>query len=387
VRIILHVDMDAFYASIEQRDRPELRGKPVIVGGSEERGVVATCSYEARPDGVHSAQPMAEALRKCPDAIVVPVRMSHYSEISSTVMEILRDFSPRVETLSLDEAFLDMTGAERLFGSPREMAAKIRSAIEEETNLTASIGIAKNKFLAKLASDLNKPDGVARIPPGEEAETIAPMDLEAIWGVGPKAADRLRKIGLETVGDVAAANSSWLTEEFGDFAEHIQALARGVDPRPVVPESDRKSVGSERTHSENLTGRASVERALRARCEEIARHLRDDDFKAEGVRVKVRYDDTWELKTRQTSLPVACDDSRTLFETARTRLELLDLQRPIRLVGATTYALVEEGEAVQGDLFAGESAEETSRLEHTMDNIRERFGSKIARANAIVEGD
>lgn len=385
MRIILHVDMDAFYASIEQRDRPELRGEPVIVGGSEKRGVVATCSYEARPYGVHSAQPMTEALRRCPDAIVVSTRMSHYSETSARIMDLLRDFSPKVEKLSLDEAFLDMTGAERLFGPPREMAAKIREAIAEETDLTASIGIAENKFLAKLASDLNKPDGVAHIPPGEGAETIAPMGLEAIWGVGPKAAEQLRELGLETVGDVAAAETGWLLEELGDFAAHLQQLARGNDPREVVAESERKSVGSERTHSENLRGRESVATALRARCEEVARHLRDKDLKAGGVRVKVRYDDTFKLKTRQTELPVACDDSRTLFETAQTRLELLDLQRPIRLVGAAAYDLIEEGDAVQGDLFAEEAAEETSRLEHTMDDIRDRFGSKITRAKSLDE--
>lgn len=380
MRIILHVDMDAFYASIEQRDRPELRGEPVIVGGSEKRGVVATCSYEARPYGVHSAQPMSEALRRCPDAIVVPLRMSYYSSISSTIMELLGDFSPEVEKLSLDEAFLDMTGAEELFGPPREMASKIRTAIEDETGLTASIGIAQNKFLAKLASDLNKPDGVARIPPGEGAETIAPMDLEAIWGVGPKAAEQLGELGLETVGDVAAAETGWLRDELGSFAEHIQSLARGIDPRDVVPESDRKSVGSERTHAENLRGREPVERALRARCEEVARHLRDADLEAGGVRVKVRYDDTFELKTRQTELPTACDDSRTLYETASTRLALLDLERPIRLVGAAAYDLVEEDDAVQPDLFAEEDAEETSRLEHTMDDIRERFDAEIDRA-------
>ena len=379
MRIILHVDMDAFYASIEQRDNAELRGKPVIVGGSEKRGVVATCSYEARPYGVHSAMPMARALRLCPDAIVVPVRMSTYVEESGKIMTILGEFSPAIEKLSLDEAFLDMTGAEKLFGEPEEMARQIRKRIYEETNLTASIGIAKNKFLAKLASDLNKPDGVARIPHGEEAETIAPMDIERIWGVGPKAAGKLRSLGLETIGDIAAANSDWLRDKLGNFAEHVQSLARGLDSRPVVSESNRKSVGSERTLEENITGFDAVADQLRRRCEEVARVLRKKELKARGIRLKVRYDDTFELATRQTALPQACDDSKTLFGTARTRLDLIDLDRPIRLVGAAAYDLAEEDEATQVDLFASDAAEESSQLEHTIDEIRDRFGDKIHR--------
>ncbi len=379
MHIILHVDMDAFYASIEQRNHPELRGEPVIVGGSEKRGVVATCSYEARPYGVHSAMPMAKALRLCPDAEVVPVRMGDYTEESRKIMGVLGEFSPRVEKLSLDEAFVDMTGAEKLFGPPEQMATRIRARILEETGLVASIGIATNKFLAKLASDLDKPDGVARIPAGQEAETIASMDNRRIWGVGPTAAERLRAHGLETIGDVAAAGGRWMREEFGKFGEHIHRLARGRDPRPVEPDGDRKSVGSERTLAENIRGFEAVADELRPRCEEVARELRDSRLQARGVRVKLRYDDTFDLATRQTKLPTGCDDSRTLFERAKSRLASLDLERPIRLVGAAAYDLADEGEAVQADLFAGEQARESSELEHTMDAIRERFGDKISR--------
>lgn len=371
--------MDAFYASIEQRDNPELRGEPVIVGGSEKRGVVATCSYEARPYGVHSAMPMKKALRLCPDAVVVPVRMSEYAEESRTIMEVLGEFSPKVEKLSLDEAFVDMTGAERLFGPPEKMASEIRARIIEETGLIASIGIATNKFLAKLASELEKPDGVARIPAGEEEETIAPMDIRRIWGVGPKAGERLRAHGLETIGDVAAANAEWMREEFGQFGEHVHQLARGRDPREVEPDTDQKSVGSERTLSENIRGLEAVREQLRPRCEEVARELRKKGLKARGVRVKLRYDDTFDLATRQTKLPTGSDDSRTLFETAKTRLPTFELDRPIRLVGAAAYDLAEDDEAVQGDLFAGESARESSRLEHTIDEINERFGPTVTR--------
>lgn len=387
MRIVLHVDMDAFYASVEQRDRPELRGEPVLVGGSEERGVVAACSYEARPYEIHSAQPMAEALRRCPDATVVPPRMSYYSQISSEIMEILEDFSPRVEALSLDEAFLEMTGAEGLFGPPDEMASSIREAIADATELTASIGIAKNKFLAKLATDLGKPDGVTRVPRGREAEFIAPMDVECIWGVGPSVGAELRELGIETIGDIAAANSDSLRSRIGSFAAKLQSLARGIDPRPVVPDADRKSVGSERTLSENVEGRAAVASQLRERCREVARTLRRNDLQARGVRVKIRYDDTFQLATRQTNVPTACDDSKTLFETATTRLKHLDLERPIRLVGVAAYDLIEEDELAQGDLFASDDADETSRLEHTVDDIRERFGDTITRGSALEESD
>lgn len=383
MRIILHVDMDAFYASIEQRDNPELRGKPVIVGGSQNRGVVATCSYEARPDGVHSAMPTRKALELCPEAIVVPVDMAHYSEVSRQIMEALGEFTPDIEKLSLDEAFLDMTGTERLFGPPDQMAAKIRGRIEEKTDLTASIGIASNKFLAKLASDENKPDGVTRIPHGREAETIARLDIERIWGVGPKAAGKIRNLGLQTIGDVAAADTDWLRDELGNFASHVQSLARGIDPRPVVTDSERKSVGSERTLGANITGRRAVADQLRGRCREVARELRRKELQARGIRVKVRYDDTFRLATRQTTLPQACDDSKTLYKTACTRLPLLDLTRPIRLVGAAAYDLVDEEEAVQPDLFADGKAEESSQLEHTMDAIREKFGDKITRGDEL----
>lgn len=381
MRIILHVDMDAFYASIEQRERPELRGEPVIVGGSRERGVVATCSYEARPYGVHSAQPMSEALEKCPDAVVVEPRMSLYAEVSREIMEILGNYTPVVEKLSLDEAFLDMSGSRRLFGQPREMAAQIRADIQEETDLTASVGIAKNKFLAKLASDLDKPDGVTEIPRGSERDYIAPMDVGKIWGVGPKAKQTLNELGLETIGDVAEADEAWLRGELGNFAGHIQSLARGEDDRPVVADSQQKSVGSEGTLRENIRGASEVADQLRSHCQTVARELRKKELKARGVRVKVRYDDTFSLATRQVKLPTAADDSKTLFETAKTRLSELDLTRPIRLVGAAAYDLVDADEAVQADLFASSTADQESELEHTLDAIREKFGDKIGRGD------
>lgn len=379
MRVILHVDMDAFFAAIEQRDDSSLRGKPVIVGGSRTRGVVSTASYEARPFGVHSALPMAQAMRRCPQAIVLPVRMAHYAAVSRQLMAVMEDFSPLVEPLSLDEAFLDMTGAERLFGPPEAMAEAIKARIFEATKLTASVGIACNKFLAKLASDLDKPDGVTLVPFGQERDFIAPLAISKLWGVGPKAAARLKALGLFTIGSVAEADPAWLRAELGSLGDHIHALSRAEDLREVVVGRERKSVGSERTLDEDVSGRVAVEQHLRRACERVARELRRKQIRACGVRVKLRYSHGFQLTTRDARLPLACDDSATLFSTARALLDRLELDAPIRLVGAAAFDLTEPGQPVQADLFAGARAKKHGTLERTLDAIRDRFGDKIQR--------
>ncbi|HTJ83684.1 MAG TPA: DNA polymerase IV [Polyangiaceae bacterium] len=247
-RQILHVDMDAFYASVEQRDDPNLRGRPVVVGGRSMRSVVCTASYEARPFGVRSAMPMAEALRRCPDAIVIPPRMGHYAEVSGEIMAILERYTPLVEALSLDEAFLDVSESRALFGSGAEIAAKIRADIARETRLTASAGVATNKFIAKVASDMNKPDGITIVEPGTETSFLAPLPVERMWGVGPKAADKLRRAGLRTLGDLAGASSKRLATVVGSsWGEAIRDLARGLDVRDVVPDRRAVSIGAEET--------------------------------------------------------------------------------------------------------------------------------------------
>ncbi|HSA21595.1 MAG TPA: DNA polymerase IV [Myxococcota bacterium] len=378
-RVILHVDMDAFFAAIEQRDRPELRGQPVIVGGSRTRGVVSTCSYEARRYGVHSAMPMSRAVRHCPRAVVLPVRMEAYCEASAQLMEVLDAFSPRVEPLSLDEAFLDMTGAEGLFGPPEQMARAIQARIRERTRLGASVGIASNKFLAKLASDLEKPNGCTWVPFGREREFIAPLPVRRLWGVGPRAAELLAGLGLATIGDVAACEPGRLRRELGAFGEHIHALSQGLDDRPVVSAHDRKSVGSERTLERDIRGRGPVEKHLRAACERVARDLRAAELLARAVRVKLKYA-TFQLATRDGPLPAPADDSAALYEGARGLLERLDLEAPIRLVGAAAFDLLPRGQPVQGDLFLQPVRQKHHRLESTLDAIREKFGDKIRRA-------
>jgi len=382
-RLILHLDMDAFYASIEQRDHPELRGKPLIVGGRERRGVVCTASYEARPSGVRSAMPMSEALRRCPDAIVVPPRMDHYLEVSGQVMEVMRSFSPAVEPLSLDEAFLDMTGSERLFGTPREMADKLRGAIYARTTLgdrglTGSVGVAPNKFLAKLASDLDKPDGVTEVPFGDEQAFIAPLSLRKLWGVGPRAHARLQHLGLSTIGDLAAADEEALRRELGDrYAEHLLALARAKDDRPVEPDRERKSLGSETTLEEDVRGLDEVRPVLRRQCLRVAAQLRKKGFLAGGVRVKLRYSQTFSLATRQRALAVPADDSEALLEACVELLAKLDLEAPIRLIGAAAYDLRDDESPRQFDLFGAPERERRTHLESTVDAIRDRFGDKI----------
>lgn len=278
--VIFHLDMDAFYAAIEQLDQPALRGRPVIVGGPVKRGVVSTASYEARPFGVHSAMPMARALQLCPQAVVLPVRMERYAAVSRQLMEVLAGYSPRIEPLSQDEAFLDMSGTERMFGPPPVAARRIQQHVARATGLSCSVGVAGNKFLAKLASDLDKPGGITCVPCGREREFIAPLPVRRIWGVGPKAAGRLERLGLRRIGDVAAADPAWLEAELGGLGAHIHALACGLDQRPVLAERERKSVGSEHTLEHDIHGRGPVEQHLRQACERVARHLRRQRLRA-----------------------------------------------------------------------------------------------------------
>jgi DNA polymerase-4 len=377
-RIILHVDMDAFYASIEQRDEPSLRGKPVVVGGAGRRGVVATASYEARRFGVHSAMPMAQARRLCPQAVVVSPRMEAYLRTSEQIMEQLATFSPLVEPLSLDEAFLDMTGASNLFGPPDAMARQIVSAVRKQTELSCSVGIGSNKFLAKLASDLDKPGGVTWIPFDDARAFIAPLPIRKLWGVGPRAADKLERVSLSRIGDVAAADRALLDSQLGtSLGGHVHHLAHGIDDRPVVASRERKSVGAEQTLEQDIRGFDAIMGVMRKQCERVAEGLRKKQLLAAGVRVKLRYSETFRLATRQAALPRPCDDSRSLIGGAQKLLERLELDQAVRLVGAAAYDLRARDSQRQLGLFGASPADDRSEVEHTIDAIRERFGDKI----------
>ncbi len=384
-RLIFHLDMDAFFASVEQRDNPEYRGKPLIVGGAGRRGVVAAASYEAREFGVFSAMPTAKALRLCPHAIIVSNSTGKYSEASAIIMEVMKRYSPVVEPLSLDEAFMDMTGTEKLFGQPLDIAHRLKDEIFEETGgLTSSIGIAPNKFLAKIASDMNKPNGITVIPFGQEAESIAALKIERMWGVGKKASGLLRKIGLDTIGDIAASEKRSLVKAVGPaLAEHIYLLSRGEDRRVVISDLSRKSVGSECTFEYDISGRAMLEKRIRPQAEIVARALRAKSLKARGVRVKVRLSKGFILQTRQMKLDRPYDASKTIFDACCQLLKTVDVDAAIRLVGATAFDLVDEDFPEQIDLFSTARKEKQSKLEHTMDAINKKLGQEVKRGSSI----
>lgn len=403
-RLIFHVDMDAFFASVEQRDHPKLRGRPVIIGGTTRRSVVAAASYEVREFGVHSAMPMSRAMRLCPEAVVISPNIEKYRAVSADIMEVFADYSPLVEPLSFDEAFLDMSGSEAIFGPAVETAAAIKRDVRDVTDgLTCSVGIGANKFLAKLASPMQKPDGISFIRPGTEPDLLGPMPVRKMWGVGEKTAQKLYSQKILTFEDLRHADAHRLAHLLGKSrAYKLKKLASGEDDRPVVADRERKSIGSETTLIEDIQGREQVEKYLREQCEDVARSLRKRDVRARSARVKLRYSQNFQLRTRQGSLPRACDDARTLFETTRHLLNSLDLDRPIRLVGAAGFDLAKPEDSVQLGLFAPRPSDPTTSakpsktdprdapksqvekdatLEKTMDAIRDKFGAKIGRAS------
>jgi len=379
-RVIMHADMDAFFAAVEQRDHPELRGKALLVGGTGRRGVVSTASYEARPFGCHSAMPMAEARRLCPHAVVLPPDFGRYSEASDKVMAVFARFSPLVEPLSLDEAFLDMTGSEGLFGSPESMGRRIREEVKAATDgLTVSVGAATTKFVAKVASDFRKPDGLTLVPPGTETRFLWPMDVSRLWGVGQKTRSLLEAAGLNTIGDVAASREKDLVASFGELGSHIYALAWARDEREVVPERDAKSIGAEYTLEKDVRGAAEILPHLRRSAARVARHLRAEGLLAGGVRVKLKTSG-FRLLTRQAPLAPPTDSERELLSGAQSLLEEFDLSIPMRLVGMAAFNLQQAGQRpIQADLFGTEARDKVRELDRTLDRLRERFGQDAVR--------
>ena len=368
--------MDAFYAAVEQLDRPELRGKALLVGGTGPRGVVSTASYEARPFGVGSAMPMALAQRRCPHAIVLPPRFERYRAVSKVVMDTLDTFSPLVEPLSLDEAFVDMTGCEALFGSPRAMGETIRRAVFEAARLTVSVGISATKYVAKVASDARKPDGLTVVAPEEVAGFLHPLPVDRLWGVGARTCLRLRAQGLDTIGDVAATPLDDLERWFGSLGAHVHSLAHGRDDRAVIPERDAKSIGSEHTLDTDVVGKAAIRPWLLRAADTVARRLRAEGLAARGVRVKLRTAD-FRLHSRQTLLGAATHATRPIVEAAEGLLREFDSSVPVRLVGVAAFELldgVDDGEVHQLDLFDAPRAEHDDRLDRTLDVVHKRFG-------------
>jgi DNA polymerase-4 len=383
-RTIVHMDLDAFFASVEQLDRPELRGRPVIVGGTSGRGVVCAASYEARRFGVRSAIPTARALRLCPEGIFLPPRFDRYSELSDRVFGIFRRYTPLVEGLSLDEAFLDVTASRALHGSGVDVARAIKRSVRDECGLAVSAGVAEVKFAAKIATDVGKPDGLVEVPPGGTAAFLAPLPIGRLWGVGPVTERALRRIGAVTIGDLTRLPGSAIAAVVGgSAAQHLKALAVGEDPREVTPDEEAKSVGAEDTFSEDLAGRDLLSRELLSQAVRVGRRMRASGVEGDVVTLKIKYAD-FTLVTRRTTLGVPTDDDRTIFQAARRQLDRVDLARPIRLTGISVSGLVPAGEggpapAGQLGLFAAAPAEdpEAARrraLNAAVDALRDRFG-------------
>ena len=371
-RQILHVDMDAFYASVEQRDDPTLAGKPVIVGGRSRRGVVAAASYEVRKFGVRSAMSMVEALERCPHAICVPVRMQRYADVSEKVFDIFHRFTPLVEGLSFDEAFLDVTGSQRLFGDGVAIAKQIKAAIREELDLTGSAGVAPAKFVAKVASDLDKPDGLVVVAPEGVREFLAPLPIERMWGVGKKASAQLRARGFQTLGDLAATPVESLEAVLGSWGRSVHALARGDDDRPVVPDRDAKSIGAEETFESDLRTAEELERPLLHQAGRVAARLSRSDLRAGCVTVKLKYRDHV-LKTRQLRLPEPVNDTDSIYDAARSLLPRFPpIGRGVRLTGISMSEL-HEGPAAP-TLFPDEKRARREQIEALTGELRERFG-------------
>jgi DNA polymerase-4 len=378
------MDLDAFFASVEQLDRPELRGRPVIVGGTSGRGVVCAASYEARRFGVRSAMPTARALRLCPEGVFLPPRFGRYSELSDRVFGIFRRYTPLVEGLSLDEAFLDVTASRALHGSGVDVARAIKRAVREECGLAVSAGIAEVKFAAKIATDVGKPDGLVEVPPGGTAAFLAPLPIGRLWGVGPVTERALRRIGAVTIGDLARLPGSAVAAAVGgSAAQHLKALAAGDDPREVTPDEEAKSVGAEDTFSEDLAGRDDLSRELLSQAVRVGRRLRSAGIEGDVVTLKVKYAD-FTLVTRRTTLAVPTDDDRTIFHAARGQLDRVDLSRPVRLTGISVSGLVATGsvEAPAGGqlgLFAPARLEDPEAkrrraLNAAVDALRDRYG-------------
>ncbi|MGD8608103.1 MAG: DNA polymerase IV [Myxococcales bacterium] len=381
MRTVIHFDMDAFFASVEQLDDPNLRGKPVLVGARSRRGVVAAASYEARPSGVHSAMSMVEALRRCPQAIVVPPRRARYQELSQCIFEVFSRYTPLVEGLSLDEAFLEVTGSRALFGDGAAIASRIKQDIRAGIGLTGSAGVAPNKFVAKIASDLQKPDGLTVVSAGEVAAFLAPLPLERMWRVGPKARVKLRAAGLQTIGDLARADVRTLEQLLGSWGPVARALARGQDDRPVVVGAPAKSLGSESTFEVDLKTRDALLRPILEQSLQVADRLIEKGLWARVVTLKIKYADH-RIGTRQMRLSRAVVDPDAIFETASELLGRFDdLARGVRLTGVSVSAL---SRVPDTELFPDPDRSRRERLAAATHRLRNRFGaSGMTRASLL----
>jgi DNA polymerase-4 len=380
-RAIAHVDMDAFYAAVEQRDRPELRGKPVIVGAEPSgRGVVSAASYEARVYGVRSAMPISTAARLCPHGAFLPVDMAKYQRVSAEIMAVLEGFSPLVEPISVDEAFVDLTGTESLFGPPENAVRAMKRRIRETTELTASAGLAPNKFLAKIASDLKKPDGLVVVPAGGEAAFLAPLPIGRLWGVGKVMAEALSGLGITTIGQLQRMPRAVLVRRFGDHGAALHDLALGRDERPVEPDTVPKSMGAEETFEADCRDPARLAAVLREQAERVARELREGGVAAARLTLKLRFSDFRTITRAVTAEPT--QDGLELYRRARTLLDRERLDQPVRLIGLSASAL---GPGSAGQLsLLDPNALRRERLARVVDSLAARFGDEVVKPASLI---
>jgi len=388
-RFILHADMDAFYASIEQRDHPELRGRPVIVGANSARGVVSAASYEARKYGVRSAMPGFRARALCPEGVFVAPNMARYAEVSEQVHAVFAEFTPEIEPLALDEAFLDITGSERLFGGPLALATQLKQRVREQTELTVTVAVAPNKLVAKIACTLAKPDGLRVVAADDVTALLAPLPVRRLWGVGPVLAQRLARLGLQTLGDLVAYDAHQLARELGDRAAELQALAAGHDTRPVVSARAAKSIGEESTFEVNISARETVSAALTAHADEVARRLRRAGYVGHTITLKIKLgqsrsrraaripgedgeEPVYPLLTRAKTLRLPTDDGRVIREVVLELWDAAKILEPVRLLGVSVSQLA-TSQQTQLDLFS-KAASPKRQLGAALDAIRERFG-------------
>jgi len=390
-RVILHADMDAFYAAIEQRDRPELRGRPVIVGGTSTRGVVMAASYEARPFGVRSAMPTVKARALCPHAVFLAGDMAKYRRVSGRIREVFETISPDVEPLSLDEAFIDVTGSQRLLGTPRTIGRMLKERVRAATDLTVSVGIGPGKMIAKIASDLGKPDGLVEVAADAVTDFLRPLPVARLWGVGPVTQTALARAGVVTIGALAARSPAELAAAVGRAAaEHLVRLARGEDARIVDPDLAAKSFGEEGTFGADATDGVSVRAAIVDHADAVARRLRRDGMRARVVVLKIKLAEPlgggkFRLLTRRATLPEATDDGGTLSETALALWERHRPRRAVRLIGVTAAGIVAAGDEQLG-LFGDGARLRRRALNDALDRIVGRFGrDAIARGDGHVE--
>ena len=384
-RTIIHLDMDAFYASVEVLDNPELRGKPVVVGGLSSRSVVSAASYEARKFGIHSAMPTLTAHKLCPEAIFLPGRMGRYREISGQIMAIFHRFTPLVEPISLDEAFLDVSGSEKLFGSGAGIAATIRALIRSETGLTASAGVASCKLLAKIASDLEKPDGLTVVEPGRERQFLAELPINRLWGVGRTTLKSLKMLSVRTIGDLAALPLDILTAKYGNkHGSHMYYVARGIDERPVVVGREAKSIGHEDTFREDIRDLPTIRKELLSLATRVGERLRRHGKEGKTISIKVKYND-FVTNSRSLTLAESTSNSMEIFHHGWELVQKTEAGRkPVRLLGLSISNFVSAGEDGQLALFSNNHAKEKGKeLTKAIDKLNLKFGRVISPGTLI----